>query len=408
MYLESVDFKREAWDPKVLADLLTRLTANGYQGLVAEVQHVAGRFTRTRADKSLSAALVKTDTFADVLIPPAQPYTRVIFVLTQPDLLRMLVAGRSQSEVRRVATATKMHLQAVVGGHVNELLTNGGDRNGLDRFRREVVPALHLAAGGSGTVIGSRDGAPMQVLLALRRQPAFRGRPTALGSQIATLLPDKSADHAREAVERLVSAGVVERWHVIICRQGGQWLAVAPDLDETKSFKGANVVCPHCGTRMSEELQDVAYRLTDSADAQFAENRPMCEFLDAALRRAGAEGVVVDPGRGAIDGAAYYYGAVVVFRARPGAPSMDEAARLQEEAQLIARQGWSVIPLAVSDQPVPADLRQTGIFVVDNMARLDGALEEILSKVREQQASTLLPPVLRPLTISIADLLPTD
>jgi hypothetical protein len=67
-----------------------------------------------------------------------------------------------------------------------------------------------------------------------------------------------------------------------------------------------------------------------------------------------------------------------------------------------------VIPLAVCDQPAPADLRQTGIFVVDNVTRLDGALEEILSKVREQQASTLLPPVLRPLVISIADLLPTD
>src|SRR2546422_113555 len=237
MYVESVDFKRQSWESKILGDLLTRLIANGYQGLLAEVHQAAGRFSRPRSDRSLPASLGQADGFADVLIPPAQPHTRVIFFLAQ------------------------------------------------------------------------------------RRQPAFRGRPTALGSQLSTLLPDKPSDQAREAMERLVSSKIVERWHVVICRQGGQWLAVAPGLDEIKSFIGSSVACPHCGTRMGEEIQEVAYRLTEAADAQLADNRPLCELLDAALRRAGAEAVVIDPGRGAIDGAAFFPGTVLAFLARPGAPS---------------------------------------------------------------------------------------
>src|SRR2546428_9679300 len=130
---------------------------------------------------------------------------------------------------------------------------------------------------------------------------------------------------------RMVSAGIGERWHVVICRKGGQWLAVAQGLDEIKSFIGSNVACPHCGARMSEEIQEVAYRLTEAADAQLADNRPLCELLDAALRRARAEAVVIDPGRGAIDGAAFYRGAGLVFPARQGAPPAEETPQLPEQ-----------------------------------------------------------------------------
>src|SRR2546422_11756499 len=144
MYVESVDFKRQAWDAKILGDLLTRLIANGYQGLLAEIHQAAGRFSRPRPDRSLPNSLGQADGFTDVLIPPAQPHTRVIFFLAQPDLLRMIVAGRNQTEVRRGASATKMHLEAAVGGHISEMLTDVSDRDGPGRFRREGVPALHL------------------------------------------------------------------------------------------------------------------------------------------------------------------------------------------------------------------------------------------------------------------------
>src|SRR5256712_13790225 len=101
---------------------------------------------------------------------------------------------------------------------------------------------------------------------------------------------------------RMVSAGIGERWHVVICRKGGQWLAVAQGLDEIKSFIGSNVACPHCGARISEEIQEVAYRLTEAADAQFADNRPLCELLDAALRRGRAGGALLHPRRRALCG----------------------------------------------------------------------------------------------------------
>ncbi len=407
MHLEHIDVKRQAWDAQVLAALLTRLVANGYQGLVGEAHHLVGRFARSQAERPLAAALSHVDAFADVLIPPAQPHARVILYLAQPDVLRVIVAGRTAAEVHRVATATKMHLEAVLGGHIDDLKADVGNQGGLDRFRREVLPALHIAATG-GLAVGIRDGAPMQVMLALRRQPAYRGRPTALGSQVAALLPDKSSEQAREAMERLVSSGIVERWHVVVCRQGGQWLAVAPGLDEIKSFVGSNVACPHCGKRVNEESQDVAYRLTEVADAQMADNRPLCELLEAALRRAGVEGVVVDPGRGAVDGVAYYHGAVLLFRTRNGAVTVEDAGGLVEQARGLERQGWHVLSLLVCDQPAPPEVRQPGVFLIDNVTRLDGVLEEVLSTVREQQASLLLPPVLRPLAVSVADLLPTD
>src|SRR3989475_11599910 len=122
MYVESVDFKRQAWDAKILGDLLTRLIANGYQGLLAEIHQAAGRFSRPRPDRSLPNSLGQADGFTDVLIPPAQPHTRVIFFLAQPDLLRMIVAGRNQTEVRRGGARTPNHLRTAGCGALSALL----------------------------------------------------------------------------------------------------------------------------------------------------------------------------------------------------------------------------------------------------------------------------------------------
>src|SRR2546427_3118994 len=149
MYVESVDFKRQSWESKILGDLLTRLIANGYQGLLAEVHQAAGRFSRPRADRSLPASLGQADGFADVLIPPAQPHTRVIFFLAQPDLLRMVVAGRNQTEVRRVGPATKMQLEAAGGGHNREQLHDVAGRHRPGPYQPPDLPApLHIAARG--------------------------------------------------------------------------------------------------------------------------------------------------------------------------------------------------------------------------------------------------------------------
>src|SRR2546422_8392428 len=127
MYVESVDFKRQSWESKILGELLTRLIANGYQGLLAEVHQAAGRFSRPRTDRSLPASLGHADGFADVLIPPAQPHTRVIFFLVQPDLLRMVVAGRNQTEVRRGGAPHKVALGGAAGGRTRRKRPGGCD-----------------------------------------------------------------------------------------------------------------------------------------------------------------------------------------------------------------------------------------------------------------------------------------
>src|SRR2546427_8814112 len=113
---------------------------------------------------------------------------------------------------------------------------------------------------------------------------------------------------------------------------------------------------------MREELEERGCRMTAAEDNQLADNRPLCELLDAALRRAGAEAVVIDPGRGAIDGAAFYRGTVLVFRARQGAPSAEETAQLLEQAHVVQQQGRRVGSLLVFDPPAPAGLRPSGGF----------------------------------------------
>src|SRR5574337_1114657 len=185
MHLDYIDVKRQSWDVPTLAALLSRLTASGYVGLAVEGHRLVGRFARAQGDRPLTAALTHANGFADVLIPPAQPHARIILYLLQPDVLRVVVAGRDPSEVKRIATATKMHIEATMSGSIDEIRLGADERDSVSRFRREAVPALNLAA-ASGLVMGGRDGAPMQMIVALRRQPAFRGRPTALGSQIGT------------------------------------------------------------------------------------------------------------------------------------------------------------------------------------------------------------------------------
>lgn len=407
MVFEHVDVKRSAWDAETLARILARLHDNGYQGLVSDLHQVVSRYARPHADRSLKVALAEVDGFADVLIPPAQPHARVILLRLQPDVLRVVVAGRSQQEIRRAATALRMHLEAAVGSRLQEMVAEDGVRASLERFRNDVLPALKLSPNG-GSPVGVRDPSAASLLAALRRQPVFRGMPTVFGSQVATLAPDRAAERIKETLEHLTEVGAVERWHVVVCRQGGQWLAVAPGVEEIKTFLSSNVTCPHCGTRVNEEQQDVAYRLAQAGDAYLADNRWVCDLVETTLRRAGVEAVAVHPGAGPVSGAACYYGAVILFRAKDGAINAGDAADLRERARQLEQNGWPVFPVLVCDQPAPADARGADVLIVDNLSTLGGVLESILQKVREKHLSALLPSVLRPIAVAAGDLLPAD
>ncbi len=396
MHVERVDFQRPAWEPEVLAAIRARLVDSGYQDLLADVRDAVARFARAGRGPA-----VRSEGFTDVFIPPAQPRVRVILALPKPNTLRMVVVGRDQREVRKIVTATRLHLDGAVGERLQEAA--GEPETPLERFRREVLTALRLTPDGGPAPL-PQDPASEQVLAALRRQPVFRGRPAVLASRAPALAGERPAEAVREILERLVAAEVVDRWHVVVCRQGGQWLAASPRAEEIAAYASLDVLCPHCGARVGDEEQDAAYLLKDTA-LRPPDRQAAVRLVESALRRAGADEVAVHPGGGPVDGAACFSGTVVLFRVREGAPGTEDLAGLQEAAEQIARRGWPVVPVLVCDQPAPPEVREAGIVVVDTLSGLDGALDPVVHRAREHGVAALLSPELL-IRIPLADLLP--
>lgn len=406
MFTEYVDIQRTAWDAPALAAVLQRLAESGYQGFTAEFRDLVVHYARAEADTGLPAIVARTDEFADVLIPPAQPHARIILHRRTPEVLRVVMVGRSQHEARLVGTALKLHLEAVLG-RLDELIVDERGRSHLTRFRRDVVPALHL--GGDGERAPEvRTVMTAQLLRALRHQPVVRGRPTVLASQAGALLPDKPVEQVREVIEQLVSEGALERWHVVVCRESGQWLGSSSSAEEMRTFLSLAMECPHCGRRVSEEQADVAYRLGASAQTYVMGNRWMCDLVEATLRRLGVEAVAVQPGAGDVDGAACYEGSLILFRAMDNPVDVLDVTRLQEQGRQLEGAGWRVFPVLVSDRPIGINAGGAGVTVVEDMTALDAALDRVLTTAREASLVSLLPAILRPGGVPITDLLPSE
>lgn len=406
MYIEYVDFKRPAWGAETLASMLEQLHESGYQGLTQEIHTVIGRFA-TVGDRPYGRTVSGNDPFMDVLIPPAQTRARVFLHFRPPETLRAVVAGRSHHEVRLVTTGLKLHLESFLGARLDELIADEGGRASLDRFRRDVIPALQLAHDGE-RVAEIRNPLGAQLLRAMRHQPAVRGRPTLLGSQLATLAPERPAEQTRETMEQLVAEGALERWHVVLCRDSGQWLTSTPNAEELRKFLALNLECPHCGRRVSEEQMETAYRLGEHAQAYVSDNRWMCDLVEASLRRLGVEAVAVRPGAGPVDGAACYQGTLILFRAKENGVDSSDVMQLRARARAFEGEGWRVSPLLVVDRAVPPDAREMGVTVVEGVGTLDAALELTLKAAREATVETVLPATLRLGGVPLADLLPAD
>ena len=407
MFIEYVDFKRPAWDADTLASMLERLHESGYQALTKEVHHVVGRFTTAVGDRPLERTVGAAEPFMDVLIPPAQSRARVILHHRTPEMLRVVIAGRFQHEVRMVGTAFKLHLESILATKMDDLIADEGGRASLDRFRRDVVPALQLAGNGE-RVAEIRNPLGAQLLRAMRHQPTVRGRPTLLGSQLATLAPERSVDQTRDAMEQLVAEGALERWHIVLCREAGQWLTSTPNAEEMRKFVALNLECPHCGRRVSDEPMETAYRLGEHAQAYVSDNRWMCDLIEAGLRRLGVEAVAVRPGLGPVDGAACYQGTLILFRARENGVDASDIVQLRARAKQFEGEGWRVSPLLVADRSVPQEGRDMGVTVVEGISTLDAALEQTLQAARDATVETLLPRSLRLPPVPFADLLPSD
>jgi len=406
MFTESFDIKRPVWDPQTLAALLQRLQDSGYQGLTADYRSLLGRYAPDQGDRTFGTLFAAADEFADVLIPPAQPHARVILHRRESTVLRVVVAARTQQEARVVGTALKVHLEAVLGKLGDQIADERG-RSSLTRFRRDVLPSLHLGGNGDRAP-ESRNPLASQVLRAMSHQPVVRGRPTVLASQSKPLAPDRTNEQIREALEQLVTEGVVERWHVVICREKGIWLGSSANAEEMRTFSSLTMECPHCGRRVRDEQADVAYRLGERVPVQ-SDTRWMCELVESALRRLGVEAVAVHPtGGGDVDGAACYQGAVILFRAKDEPVDIGDLMRLQEQGRRLESDGWPVFSLLVADRPLGLDTSGVRVTVVEGVASLDGVLEQVLKAARDASLTNLLPATLRPGGVPLADLLPAD
>jgi hypothetical protein len=399
MYLEYFDVKQTDWSPTTVATVLNRLQASGYRLLTLEVHGLLERFLQSRPETT------GTERFTEILIPPAQPRTRLILYRPAEDVARVVVVGRGQHEVHTAATAVKMHLEQAMGGKLKDLITDENGRAGIARFRREVLPALGLLGDGQPSLRVPNGAA---LLKALRGQPAVRGKPTVLASQISALSLDRPVEQTRDALEQLVTDGIVERWHVVLCRDSNHWLAVTESPDEIKAFIASKVACPHCGRRVSDEKSDTAYRMSEDGQSYLSKNRWLCDLVETTLRRLGVDAVTVQPGGQTLDGAACYHGSVLVFRAREGKQSAAEAKALRDQARTLDSQGWRAHPVLVTDQPLTDDVKKTGIIVVEGVGALEQVLAEVLNAARIANLQTLLPPILHPVSVSVADLLPSE
>ncbi|HEU5300516.1 MAG TPA: hypothetical protein VFW08_13555 [bacterium] len=405
MFTEWFDLKRPAWNPQTLAALLRRLQDSGYQGLTVDYGSLVGRYASGAVDRILGT-LAGAEEFADVLIPPAQPQARIIVHRREPTVVRVVIAARSPQEVRLIGTALKVHLEAVLGKLGDQIADDRG-RGLVARFRKDVLPMLRLT--GNGERAGSaRSPLASQLLRAMPHQPVVRGRPTVLASQAGPLAPDRPLEQIREAFELLAGEGVVERWHVVLCREKGAWLGSSANAEEMRTFSSLAMDCPHCGRAVREEPADVAYRLSERASIE-NDNRWLCELVESALRRHGAESVAVHPGGGAeVDGAACYQGALILFRAKDDPVDIGDLMRLAEQGRRFESDGWRVFPLLVADRPLGLDTTGVRVTVVEGVAALDGVLEQMLKAAREAVLANLLPAALRPAALPLSEVLPQD
>lgn len=407
MFVEYFDLKRPAWDAETQAAILTRLQDSGYQSLAIEIFQLVGRYTHASAPRKLSTDLNHMDPFTDILVPPVHRQARVILHHPDPVTLRVVGVGRSHHEVRMAATAVKMHLEAILGTRISDLVADENGRVSLTKFRQEVLATLGFTGDGAPAREVRPPGAT-QLLMALRHQPVVRGAPTVLGSQLATLAPDRPAEQTRDTLEHLLASGAVVRWHVVVCREHGQWLTFSPSQDEVKAFVSLSVSCPHCGKKVSEEQPDVAYRLGDEVQGYLSDNRWVCDLIETPLRRQGVEAVVMEPGKGSVDGVACYHSAVLLFRAKDGPAASDDLSGLKAEARRLESDGWRVYPMLISTAAAAEVVRGDGVTVVDNLTSLESSLESLLRDVRERNLNNLLPGLLRPAAVALADLLPLD
>ncbi|HEX4836222.1 MAG TPA: hypothetical protein VFW01_07800 [bacterium] len=316
------------------------LAEKGYKSLYAECAEVVTRYVlglNGSTDPPGSASDTRT---VDVLIPPTDPSARIV-IGERPSpgaagvVVAVIAVGRSPEDAHRSRIAVKMVLdKTAVGGEETfaTYIVNDNGRASERRFRQEWVRAFGLVRDegyGPDSSSSLRQATKVQVLLALQETPPVLGRPGLMRSRIDKEEKSRIPDPA--ILDGLVAEGLVEKAHILVCRQTGQVVGVGKDVSEVRAAMRLSLRCPHCQSPLGEEIQDVLYSLTELGDEFLRSTSLILGALDAALRKNGCGEVVLGDGlpEQLVDAAACYQDAVLLFRVSEAAPRRADVQALQ-------------------------------------------------------------------------------
>ncbi len=100
---------------------------------------------------------------------------------------------------------------------------------------------------------------------------------------------DAVTDATKDIETSLLSAGLVRREYLVICRQDGHTICTVPDSSELEQSGGASFKCSVCGRGLSNEVLQEILAITDDARKLLDGSRWMQIHVTAILERAGVK-----------------------------------------------------------------------------------------------------------------------
>lgn len=396
MEFEYVEFRWGEYVGDRARRLSSWLVENGYQSLQEEWRETAQRYLPLPVSPAPGAP--QEARTADVLIPPADPASRILVCERPGDghTVAVLAVGRTAKDARRHHTAVKLVLDAKAPldeawrGH--RLEENGRDH--ARRFQEEWLPRLGLVpeewSGPPGSGI-ARPLAAAEALFAVQGAPAVLGRPALFRSRAARTSVDPGL------LDGLAGEGLVEKAFVLVCRSTGHIVGLGKESGEIHAAMQLALLCPHCRSPLGEEAHDVLYSLTAEGEEFLRTTRWIRGALEGALRARGCDPVILPEETPAqrVHGAAWYHGTALLIRVGNGAGAQDlegfdeTVAALREGNPAFAVRGLYVTASPAGSRPGHPD----GACAVLDVAQLESGLDRLLEDVKRDHFLRLAGPV---------------
>ncbi len=377
------------------------LAEHGYQSLQRESLDLVQRYLPAGTGQVHTGPPTGART-VDVLIPPADSAARIL-VCERPAAgssggvaVAVVAVASSQEDAHRSRTAARMALDTK-GAREDALAASVASDNGrsrVRRFRQEWVRSLGLepSDGGGETAPSAvpKSLAAGEALFALHDAPGVLGRPAVLRSRL-----DKGGDVRPGTdpglLDGLVAEGLVDRSFVLVCRDSGRIVGVGKDAAEVQAAKQIALRCPHCRRPLGDELQDVLYSLSTQGEEVIRGSRWIRAAVESALRKRSCDAVVLADGANgrAVDGAACYQDAVLLFRLKDGEPASNDVQTFRQTLVEFEKTAPGVLVrgVYVAAKPAPstdavskANGRAT--CTVLEISRLEAGLDRLLEDVK--------------------------